>query len=71
MIHPQLGVQFTEQAVPSSRSLQRWFRMNGCNRRRGRPSSYPAQVGGPTVPMPRLQSEFCGEPPASGPQEEQ
>jgi len=47
VIHQQLGRQFTEQAVPSARSLQRWFRLNGCNRHRGRPSAYPAQVGVP------------------------
>ena len=47
VIHQQLGVRFTVQAVPSARSLQRRFRMNGCDRRRERPSAYPAQVGAP------------------------
>lgn len=37
-IHQQLKAQFPEESLPGCRSLQRWFKLDGCNRRQGRPS---------------------------------
>lgn len=44
VIHQQLAAQFPDAPLPSSRSLQRWFEAEGCNRRRGRPSPANAQI---------------------------
>ncbi len=43
VIHQQLMAEFPGACLPSSRSLQRWFEVEGCNQQQGRPSQAHAQ----------------------------